>query len=163
MIDADALNAHAGHLESLAGRTAATVITPHEGELARLLETDSKEVSARRLEHAREAARRSGAIVVLKGNDTIVCSGEGEAERLAINPLAAPALATAGTGDVLSGTIAALIARGMEPFAATAAAVHAHTRAGGIAAREHGAESVIATDVVAALPAGLGPASGADG
>ena len=160
VLDADGLNAVAGSLELLAGRQAAAVITPHEGELARLLETESAEVSARRLEHAREAARRSGAVVVLKGNDTIVCDGDGEGERLAVNPVAAPALATAGTGDVLSGTIAALLARGTEPFAATCAAVHAHARAGNLAARDRDPESVIATDVVAALPAGLGSASG---
>jgi NAD(P)H-hydrate epimerase len=160
VIDADGLNAHAGRLESLRDRAHPTVLTPHEGELGRLLEVESAAVKARRLEHAREAARRSGAIVVLKGDDSIVAAGEGEGERLAIKRVSSPALATAGTGDVLTGTLAGLLARGMEPFAATCAAVHAHGRAGIEAARRHGAESVIATDVIAALPAGLGPASG---
>jgi NAD(P)H-hydrate epimerase len=129
--------------------------------LGRLLEAESSAIRERRLEHVREAARRSGAIVVLKGDDSLVADADGE--RLAIKAISSPALATAGTGDVLTGTIAALLARGMEPFAATCAAVHAHGRAGIEAARGRGAESVIATDVIAALPAGLGPASGEDG
>lgn len=151
LIDADGLNALAGHLELLADRSAPAVLTPHAGELARLLGRDSGEVNARRLEAAREAAGRSGAIVVLKGDDTLVTDGE----RVAINRVASPGLATAGSGDVLSGTVAALIARGIEPFAATCAGVLAHARAGREAARGRGAESVIATDVIAALPAGL--------
>jgi ADP-dependent NAD(P)H-hydrate dehydratase / NAD(P)H-hydrate epimerase len=162
VIDADGLNAHAGALESLAERHAPTVLTPHEGELGRLLETESSGVAARRLEHAREAARRSGAIVVLKGDDTIVCQATDGGERLAVREVSSAALATAGTGDVLTGTVAALLARGMEPFAATCAAVHAHGRAGREATRGRGAESVIATDVIAALPAGLGAASGGE-
>jgi ADP-dependent NAD(P)H-hydrate dehydratase / NAD(P)H-hydrate epimerase len=153
LIDADGLNAHAGRLDSLATRESPTVLTPHAGELARLLERDSAEVSAHRLRSAREAAERSGAIVVLKGDDTLVVDGE----RLAIDRVSSPALATAGTGDVLSGTIAALLARGMEPFAAACAGVLAHARAGRRAAGRLGAESVIATDVIEALPAGLEP------
>jgi len=91
-------------------------------------------------------------VVVLKGDDTIVADGE----RVAVNAVSAPALATAGTGDVLSGLTAALLARGLEPFAAACAAVLAHARAGREAARRIGAaESVIATDVIAAIPAGL--------
>jgi ADP-dependent NAD(P)H-hydrate dehydratase / NAD(P)H-hydrate epimerase len=158
VIDADGLNAHAGELEALAGRSEPTVLTPHAGELGRLLERESAEVSARRLESAREAAARSGAIVVLKGDDTLVVERE---ERLAVNGLASPALATAGTGDVLSGILAALLARGMDPFAAVCAGVHAHTRAGRVAAGRLGTpESVIATDVIEAIPLALGGAGG---
>jgi len=151
LIDADGLNAHAGKLASLAARKEPTVLTPHAGELARLLETDSDEISARRLHHAREASARSGAVVVLKGDDTVVVDGD----RVAINRVSCPALATAGTGDVLSGVISALLARGMEPFAAACAGVLAHSRAGRVAAERVGAESVIATDVIEAVPAGL--------
>ena len=132
------------------------MLTPHEGELGRLLEVESSAVERRRLEHAREAARRSGAIVVLKGDDTIVVSGEGDGERLAIKAHVEPGARDRGHRRRLSGTVAALLARGMEPFAATCAAVHAHARAGIEAARGRGAESVIATDVIEALPAGLG-------
>lgn len=152
VIDADGLNAFAGRLDRLAARGAPTVLTPHAGELGRLLERDSAEIGRRRLAAAREAAAWSGAIVVLKGDDTIVTDGE----RVAVNAVAAPALATAGSGDVLSGITAALLARGLEPFAAACAAVIAHARAGQEAARRVGlAESVIATDVIAAIPAGL--------
>ena len=152
VIDADGLNAFAGRLEAIGGRSAATILTPHAGELGRLLGRDSAEVDAHRLAAAREAAVAAGAVVVLKGDDTIVADGE----RVAVNAVSAPALATAGTGDVLSGLTAALLARGLEPFAAACAAVLAHARAGRAAARRIGAaESVIATDVIAAIPAGL--------
>jgi NAD(P)H-hydrate epimerase len=152
VIDADGLNAHAGRLGDLTSRTAATVLTPHAGELGRLLERSSEEISAHRLGCAREAAAASGAIVVLKGDDTIVTDGE----RVAIKGLPSPSLATAGTGDVLSGLTAALLARGMEPFAAVCAAVLAHGRAGRLAAERIGSnESVVATDVIEAIPGGL--------
>jgi ADP-dependent NAD(P)H-hydrate dehydratase / NAD(P)H-hydrate epimerase len=155
VLDADGLNAFAGRLGTLAARPAPTVLTPHAGELGRLLDRDPAEVEAHRLACTREAARTAGAVVVLKGDDTIVASGE----RLAVNALSAPALATAGTGDVLSGMTAALLARGLEPFAAACAAVLAHARAGRDAARRIGAaESVIATDAIDSIPAGLSPA-----
>lgn len=154
VIDADGLNAFAGQLGRLAAREAPTILTPHAGELGRLLGRDSEEIAAHRLACAREAAELSGAIVVLKGDDTIVCDGE----RVAVNAVSAPALATAGTGDILSGITAALLARGLEPFAAACAAVLAHARAGREAARRLGAaESVIATDVIEAIPAGMRP------
>ena len=152
VIDADGLNAFAEHLGPIAARDGATVLTPHAGELGRLLGRDSEEVGAHRLACAREAARAAGAIVVLKGDDTIVSDGE----RVAVNAIAAPALATAGSGDVLSGILAALLARGLEPFAAACAAVLAHARAGRDAAGRVGAaESVIAGDVIDSIPVGL--------
>jgi hydroxyethylthiazole kinase-like uncharacterized protein yjeF len=152
LIDADGLNAHAGRLDLIAERSAPTVLTPHAGELGRLLERESSAIGAHRLAAAREATERSGAVVVLKGDDTIVAHGD----RLAVSGGGAPALATAGTGDVLSGTIGALLARGLSPFVAACAGVHAHQRAGRIAADRVGAaESVVATDVIEALPAAL--------
>jgi len=154
VIDADGLNAFAGQLERLAARDAPTVLTPHAGELGRLLGRSSEEVSARRLATAREAARAADAVVVLKGDDTIVTDGR----RVAVNALSAPALATAGTGDVLAGIVAALLARGLDPFAAACAAVLAHARAGRDAATRIGAaESVIATDVIDSIPLALRP------
>jgi NAD(P)H-hydrate epimerase len=152
VIDADGLNAFAGELDRVAGRTAPTVLTPHAGELGRLLERGSDEIADHRLAAAREAAEAAGAIVVLKGDDTIVTDGE----RVAVNVLSAPALATAGSGDVLAGVVAALLARGLDPFAAACAAVIAHARAGrDAAARIGAAESVIATDVIDSIPAGM--------
>jgi ADP-dependent NAD(P)H-hydrate dehydratase / NAD(P)H-hydrate epimerase len=152
LIDADGLNAFAGQLGLLADRPAPTVLTPHAGELGRLLERPSDEIADHRLAAAREAAKDAGAIVVLKGDDTIVTDGE----RVAVNAVSAPALATAGTGDVLSGIGAALMARARDHYAAICAAVLAHARAGReAAARVGAAESVIAGDVIAAIPAGL--------
>jgi hydroxyethylthiazole kinase-like uncharacterized protein yjeF len=153
VLDADGLNAHAGRLEKLAERSGALVLTPHAGEMGRLLDRSSDAIEARRLESAREAAQRSGAIVVLKGDDSIVTDGD----RVAINAISSPQLATAGTGDVLTGVIAALIARGIEPFPATCAAVIAHSRAGRVAGARVGHDSVIAGDVIDSMAAGLAP------
>ncbi|MDX6717899.1 MAG: ADP-dependent NAD(P)H-hydrate dehydratase / NAD(P)H-hydrate epimerase [Solirubrobacteraceae bacterium] len=158
LLDADGLNAHAGALDGLAARAAPTVLTPHAGELGRLLGRTSREIEARRLSSAREAARRARAIVVLKGDDTIVAAPDGTA---AVNGLSAPALATAGTGDVLGGVIAALLAKGLEPFAAACAGVRRHAAAGRVAAAEHGMDGVIARDVIAALPRALAGEHGA--
>ena len=149
VLDADGLNAHAGRLDSLAGRPAATVITPHAGELARLLERERAEVGAHRLACAREAAARADAIVVLKGDDTIVADPSG---RVAVSRGGASALATAGTGDVLSGVIGAYLSKSMDPFAAACAGVLVHARAGRLAAQEIATEGVIARDVIELLP-----------
>ena len=144
VLDADGLNAYAGRLDELAVRRAPTVLTPHAGEMGRLLGVAGDAVAARRLHHARETARRSGAIVVLKGDDTIVAAPEGPT---AINALSSPSLATAGTGDVLTGVVAAYLAKGVEPFAAACAAVLVHARAGRLAAASHGPEAIMAADV----------------
>jgi hydroxyethylthiazole kinase-like uncharacterized protein yjeF len=152
VVDADGLNAHAGRLELFRERESPTVLTPHEGELGRLLEVDSDEIKARRLEHAREAAERSGAVVLLKGDDTIVAAPGG---LVAINPAGTPALATAGTGDVLSGLIGALLAKGLAAVEAAALGALAHGLAGRAAADRVGVEHVMAGDVIDTLPAGL--------
>jgi NAD(P)H-hydrate epimerase len=153
VIDADGLNALAGHLgDVVPQRRWPTVLTPHAGELGRLLEVESAEVERARVAHVREAAARSRAFVVLKGDDTIVAAPSG---RIAVSRGAAPALATAGTGDVLSGVIGAMLAKGMPPAQAACAGVYAHLRAGQIAAAPHGPDGVIASDVISALPAAL--------
>ncbi len=150
VLDADGLNAHAGRLSDLRARAAPTVLTPHAGELGRLLECDSAEIERARLEHVRAAAEHSGAVVVLKGDDTLIADPDG---LVAVSPGNSPALATAGTGDVLTGVIAALLAQGLESFAAAAAGVWLHAEAGRLAAAAvGGAESVIASDVISALP-----------
>jgi ADP-dependent NAD(P)H-hydrate dehydratase / NAD(P)H-hydrate epimerase len=158
LLDADGLNAHAGAIELLAERAGPTVITPHAGELARLLESDSAAVGTRRLASARHAASRAQAIVVLKGDDTLVAEPGG---RVGVSRGGAPALATAGTGDVLSGVIGAYLAKHMDPFAAACAGVLVHARAGQLTAREIGPEGVIASDVIAALPRALTSAASA--
>jgi NAD(P)H-hydrate epimerase len=149
VLDADGLNAHAGRLRELAVRDAPTVLTPHAGELARLLQCDSGEVARHRLASVRSACEQSQAVVVLKGDDTLIGEPNG---KVAISPGASPALATAGTGDVLTGVIAALLAQGLTAFQAACAGVWLHTEAGRLAARRQGSpEGVIATDVIAAL------------
>jgi ADP-dependent NAD(P)H-hydrate dehydratase / NAD(P)H-hydrate epimerase len=152
LLDADGLNAHAGALASLAARRAATVLTPHAGELARLLGTDSDEIESHRLARAREAAAAARAIVVLKGDDTLVAAPDG---RVAVSPGGSSALATAGTGDVLSGVLGAYLAKRMDPFHAACAGVLVHSRAGRLAAERIGPEGVIARDVIELLPRAL--------
>ncbi len=152
LVDADGLNAHAGRLELFREREAPTVLTPHEAELGRLLETDTDEIAAHRVEHVREAAELSGAVVLLKGDDTIVAAPGGP---LAISPGGTPALATAGTGDVLSGLIGALLAKRVDPFTAAAMGALAHSLAARHAAAQLGADHVMAGDVIDSLPYGL--------
>jgi ADP-dependent NAD(P)H-hydrate dehydratase / NAD(P)H-hydrate epimerase len=156
VLDADGLNAHVDSFERLGRRRAATVLTPHPGELGRLLRQPTDRITAERLESARALARDARAIVVLKGDDTLVVDGRDDGAPVAVNAISAPGLATAGTGDVLAGTIGALLARGLDPFDAACASVLACARAGVRAAERIGsAESVIASDVIRALPWGL--------
>jgi ADP-dependent NAD(P)H-hydrate dehydratase / NAD(P)H-hydrate epimerase len=154
LIDADGLNAHAGRLHLLRERDAPTVLTPHEGELGRLLATDSREVARRRVAHVREAAELSGAVVLLKGDDTLVAAPGGP---VAVSPGGTPALATAGTGDVLSGLIGALLAKGLGAQEAAALGTLAHVRAGRAAAARFGTDHVMAGDVIDSLGTGLAP------
>jgi ADP-dependent NAD(P)H-hydrate dehydratase / NAD(P)H-hydrate epimerase len=157
VLDADGLNAHAGRLHELRARHAPTILTPHAGELGRLLELDSGEIERERLRHVRDAAERAGAIVVLKGDDTLIAEPAG---RVAVSRGGSPALATAGTGDVLSGVIGALLAQRLDAFLAASAGVWLHAAAGREAARRQGAaEGVIASDVIGALPAVRGSES----
>jgi hydroxyethylthiazole kinase-like uncharacterized protein yjeF len=149
LLDADGLNAHAGRLGALAGRSAPAVLTPHAGELARLLDVDPAEIAAHRLASARRAADEAQAIVILKGDDTIVAAPDG---RTGISRGGSPALATAGTGDVLSGVIGAYLSKRMEPFHAACAGVFVHARAGQLAAARIATEGVIARDVIECLP-----------
>jgi ADP-dependent NAD(P)H-hydrate dehydratase / NAD(P)H-hydrate epimerase len=149
LLDADGLNAHAGRLGDLAARETATVLTPHAGELGRLLGIESRAVESDRLGHVREAAATAGAVIVLKGDDTLVAEPGG---RVAVSAGAAPALATAGTGDVLSGAIGAMLAKDLHPFTAACAGVALHAGAGRRAAELRGANGVIARDVIEALP-----------
>ena len=134
--DAGALTACAGKPAALAG---AAVVTPHAGEFARVF----GDPGANRLGAARAAAKQTGAVVLLKGSDTIIASPDG---RAAINGNAPPWLATAGSGDVLAGIIAARLAQGLAPFEAAASAVWLHGAAGQVAGR-----GMIAEDLLAAI------------
>ena len=147
VIDADGLNQLAGHLERVAGAAGPVVLTPHPGEAARLLGVTAAEIEADRLAAARTLAARSRAVVVLKGARTIVCDGTLGDELCAINPTGGPALATGGTGDVLAGTVAALLGQGLAAADAARLGVWVHGAAGDRAARRWGGRGATASDV----------------
>jgi len=149
VLDADGLNAFAGDAAALRAVKPPCVLTPHPGESGRLLGRTTAEVQGDRLGAVRELAERSGAIVVLKGYRSLVCDPNG---RVAINPTGNPGMATGGSGDVLTGLIAALIAQGLEPYAAARVGVFLHGEAGDVAATVVGEISLIASDIIAALP-----------
>ncbi len=148
VIDADAITSFAGEFESLRRliekAPGAVVLTPHGGEFARLF-GDAANGGASKLDQARKAARLSGAVVLLKGADTVVASPDGRASLLASAP---PWLATAGSGDTLTGMIAGLLAQGMEPFAAASCAAWMHGRAATLFG-----PGLIADDIAGTLPA----------
>ncbi|MHC5011803.1 MAG: NAD(P)H-hydrate dehydratase [Planctomycetota bacterium] len=154
VLDADGLFALGAEPEHLSVRTEATVITPHEGEAARLLGGSSADVRADREAAARTLAERTGGVVVLKGKGTLVTDGT----RLFENATGGPALASGGTGDVLAGVVGAFLAglpgTGGDAFGAACAAVHVHgSAADGLTAdRDRG---VLASDVAGALPAAI--------
>ena len=149
LIDADGLWALSGELNLLHGRSAPTVLTPHEGELARLLGTSAQEVAARRLAHAREAAARSNAVVLLKGSHSIVAEPGGKAY---VIPTGNPGLATPGTGDVLTGVITGQLAKGLPPADAACLGGYLHGLAADIAASEVGTDGMVAGDLLDTLP-----------
>ena len=130
LLDADAINLIAGTPERIAGRDVAPVLTPHPGELARLLGADTEEVVEDRVAAARDAARRSGAVVVAKGYGTVIADPDGRAW---VNPTGDVGLASGGSGDVLTGTIGGLLAQGLDPVRAALLGCWLHGRAGEIA------------------------------
>lgn len=149
VIDADGLNALAGEEELVANCQAVPVLTPHPGEMARLLGIKTEDVQNNRIEAALEAARKYNAVVVLKGNRTVVCSYDGT---LYVNPTGNPGMATAGAGDVLTGVVAGLLGQGLSPLEAAVAAVYFHGVAGDLAAAEKGILSMTAGDILDYLP-----------
>jgi hydroxyethylthiazole kinase-like uncharacterized protein yjeF len=148
VLDADGLNAFAGRAEDLADRKADLILTPHAGEFARVAEISTGEVAADRIRHVRELAARTSATVLLKGSRTLVAAPDGTVR---INPTGGPFLATGGTGDVLTGMIAALLARGCSPLDAGSAAAFVHGVAGVLAGRERGVGTT-ASDVLERVP-----------
>ncbi|MDQ3753089.1 MAG: NAD(P)H-hydrate dehydratase [Actinomycetota bacterium] len=152
VIDADGLNVLAGHSNGLASRTGPTVLTPHPAEMARLIDLSVPEVQGDRVGAARAAAGRFGCAVVLKGHRSVIAEPSG---RVAVNPTGGPELASAGTGDVLTGAVAALLAAGLGPFEAAWCAVWVHGVAGTEAARRIGGPGVLAWDVAEGLPAAV--------
>ncbi len=156
VLDADALNAFAGRLPALRALVAgkAAVLTPHPGEMARLFAVSPQEVESRRLYYVQRLAAMTGAIALLKGHHTLIADPAGE---VFVNPTGNPGMATAGSGDVLCGLIAGLLAQFPQAprLETVAAAVYLHGLAGDVAARRRGEPSLLAGDITAALPAAL--------
>ena len=148
VLDADALNNLAGQTEALAKLKRPVVITPHPGEFSRLTGRDTKEIQEDREAHAAGfAASAEHLVLVLKGAETIVTDGR----RLYKNTTGNPGMATGGSGDALTGVIAALIAQGMDPFDAACLGTYAHGLAGDIARDNNGVVGLIAGDIVDSL------------
>ncbi len=148
VLDADGINAFQQRPERLRGRNAPLILTPHPGELARLLGVDVPAVQADREEIAARFARDHAVILVLKGHATIVTDGR----RIYCNSTGNPGMATGGTGDVLTGLVAALLAQHLEPFSAAQLGVYLHGLAGDLARDELGEVSLIASDLLHYLP-----------
>ncbi len=152
VLDADALNLIAAMANSPVRAAAGPiVITPHPGEAARLLGTTTAEIEADRIAAARALAARTHAVVVLKGARTIVCDGTLGDDHCSINPTGGPSLATAGSGDVLAGTIAALLAQGLAAGDAARLGVYVHGAAGDALAATYGSRGMISSDLPAAI------------
>jgi ADP-dependent NAD(P)H-hydrate dehydratase len=148
VLDADALNVLAGQTEALRGRTVPPVLTPHPGEFARLLGRKVSADPAERRHLATQFAAEHGIVLVLKGHGTVVTDGR----RVTVNTTGNPGMATGGSGDILTGLIAALLGQRLEPFAAAQLGTHLHGLAGDLARDELGEASLIATDLIAYLP-----------
>jgi ADP-dependent NAD(P)H-hydrate dehydratase len=146
VLDADGLNAL--HTDRLRGRAGPLVMTPHPGEFSRLTGLDIPTIQSRRQELAARFAAEHGVVLVLKGQGTVVTDGR----RVFVNTTGNPGMATAGSGDVLTGVIAALLAQRLDPFAAAQLGVHVHGLAGDLARDAGGEVGLIASDLVGYLP-----------
>lgn len=149
VLDADGINAIAGKAGILRKRKAATVITPHMGELSRLTGISSDVIDIDRIKFVKESAEKMGVTIVLKGARSLICSSDGDCF---INPTGNRGMATAGTGDVLTGTVASLLAKGLRPVDASALGAYLHGLSGDIAAKEVGQTGMIASDLIEMLP-----------
>ncbi len=150
LVDADGLTVLAAHRELLR-RDAPVLITPHAGELARLLDADRSDIEARRLYYVREAAAKLGVTVLLKGSTTVIATPDAR-QPVLVNSTGTSWLATAGSGDVLSGLAGALLAQGLDTAQAAAAGAYLHGLAGRLASRD---APIAASDVLAAIPAAI--------
>ncbi|NLU48807.1 MAG: NAD(P)H-hydrate dehydratase [Syntrophomonadaceae bacterium] len=149
VIDADGLNALADDISILRNRQVPVILTPHPGEMARLTGLSVAEIQANRVENARRFAEEWGVTLVLKGHNTVVATPRGEAY---INITGNPGMATAGSGDVLCGIMAGLLAQGSRPHLAAIAGVYVHGKAGDLARASKGERGLVALDLVDAVP-----------
>ena len=152
VVDADALSALAGHLDVLDRAAGPRVLTPHPGEMARMLGATVAEVQADRIETARTFATGHRVYLALKGAGTVVAGPDG---RVFVNPTGNPGMATGGSGDALTGMTGAFLARRLDPLAALTSACYLHGLAGDLAAAERGEEGLIAGDIVEAIAAAM--------
>jgi NAD(P)H-hydrate epimerase len=149
VLDADALNALAADPRMLNRLGPDRILTPHPGEMSRLLRRPTAQIQADREAAAADAAREWGAVVVLKGAGTVVAAPDG---RVTIDPHQVPALATGGTGDVLSGVIGALIAQGSDPYTAAVTGVYVHAESGRRVSADLGDAGLLASDLLPEVP-----------
>ena len=149
VLDADALNAICDDPAVLKSAKAPVIITPHPAEMARLLGTTAKAVNTDRAKTARAFAARFGVITVLKGNGTVIAAPNGKAF---LNPTGNSGMATGGSGDVLAGMCASLLAQGQTPLDCAAAAVYLHGLAGDLAAKRLGKIPMLPTDIIDEIP-----------
>ncbi len=152
VIDADGLNALSGHVNILKRAKASIILTPHPGEMGRLLGISADEVQKDRIAAALDFARMHGVIVVLKGAGTIIAAPDG---RVFINATGNPGMATGGTGDVLAGMIGSFLAQGFTATQAACLGVYLHGAAGDLATREGGEAGIIAGDLIERIPAAI--------
>lgn len=148
VLDADAINCVCKNKEILVNRKQTTILTPHLGEFSRLIDVDIERIASRREEYSMNFAKEYGVTLVLKGSSTIVCDGY----ELYVNSTGNPGMATAGSGDVLTGVIASLIGQGIADFKAAKLGVYLHGLAGDIVKEEKGEHGIIASDIVNAIP-----------
>ena len=151
VLDADGLNAFEGRSGELADRRADAVLTPHVGEFSRLTGVKARDLASDRLAHSRALAREARAVTLLKGSRSVIAAPDGQAR---INVTGSPVLATAGSGDVLTGLIGGLLARGVSPLEAASAGAYLHGLAGILAGAELG-EGTLAGDLVGLIPAAV--------
>ncbi len=146
VLDADGLNAFAGRAEELADRSCPLVLTPHEGEFARLSDALA---GGSRQQAALQLARQTQAVVVLKGHRTVIADPDG---RVTVNGTGNPGMAVGGSGDVLAGILCSFLAQGLQPFSAAAAAVYVHGAAGDLAAGQWGEYGMTPSDLIDCIP-----------
>ncbi|MEE1330338.1 MAG: NAD(P)H-hydrate dehydratase, partial [Acutalibacteraceae bacterium] len=148
IIDADGINAIGASIDIIKKCKAPVIITPHPGEMARLLNTAVSEVEADRVSCARTFAQKYGCTVILKGANTVIAAENGD---IFFNCTGNPGMSTGGSGDVLSGIVTALSAQGMPPLEAAKAAVYLHGEAGDKAALKKGQRALIPSDIIEEL------------
>lgn len=151
VIDADGINALVGKLDLIKNAKSSIIFTPHAGELGRLIAQHATDIKKAGVKYPVQFSRETGAGCILKGYHTIVTNGDG----VFINNTGNPGMATAGSGDVLSGMVGGLVAQGLDVFAAAKAAVYIHGLAGDLAVKETTEMGLIASDIIRAIPEAL--------